>query len=183
MTVQAPMPQVPAPLNQYNSPLPPTNANPRMAFANLPARSEHAAPSFDNSQPEELQRYFMDLEVLLAQNNVIANQEQKQAVLKYLKIRTKSLWKMTKAWSDQTKTYDKFKAEVGKLYPGASSDQTYMIQDLDMVIRHYMCIGILNNLDLEEYYQWFLLISRYLIGKNRLSMQEQLRSFFWGLQP
>ena len=101
----------------------------------------------------------MDLEVLLAQNNIIANQEQKQVVLKYLKIRTKSLWKMTKAWSDQTKTYNEFKVEVGKLYPGTSSDQTYMIQDLDMVIRHYACIGILNNLDLREYYRRFLLIS------------------------
>ena len=94
--------------------------------------------------------------------------------LKYLKIRTKSLWKTTKVWSDQTKTYDKFKVEVGKLYPGMSSNWTYMIQDLDMVIGHYMHIGILNNLDLGKYYQQFLLILWYLIGKNRLSRQEQL---------
>ena len=144
-----------------------------MAFADLPVRSERATPSFDDSQPEELQRYFMDLEVLLAQNNIIANQEQKQVVLKYLKIRTKSLWKTTKAWSDQTKTYNDFKAEVGKLYPGTSSDRTYTIQDLDTVIGHYARIRILNNLDLGEYYQQFLLISQYLIGKNHLSTQEQ----------
>jgi len=123
-----------------------------MAFADLPTRSEHAVPSFDNSQLEELQRYFVDLEVLLAQNNVIANQEWKQVALKYLKIQTESLWKMTELWSDQTKTYDKFKAEVGKLYPGTSSNWTYTIQDLDTVIGHYVCIGILNNLDLGEYY-------------------------------
>ena len=86
-------------------------------------------------------------------------------------------------WSDQTKTYNKFKVEVGKLYPGASSNQTYTIQDLDMVIGHYARIRILNNLDLGEYYQRFLLILQYLIGKNRLSMQEQLQSFFQGLQP
>jgi len=101
----------------------------------------------------------VDLEVLLAQNNVVANQEQKQAALKYLKIQTESLWKTTEAWSDQTKSYNEFKAEVGKLYLGVSSNQTYMIQDLDTVIGHYMCIRIMNNLDLGEYYRWFLLIS------------------------
>jgi len=182
-TVQTPAPQVPVPPNQYNPPLPPANTNPRMAFADLPTHSEHTAPSFDDSQPEELQRYFVDLEVLLAQNNVIANQERKQVALKYLKIWTKSLWKTTKAWFNQTKTYNKFKAEVGKLYLGASSDQTYMIQDLDTVIGHYACIGILNKLDLGEYYRRFLLISQYLISKNCLSIQEQSRSFFRGLQP
>ena len=62
-----------------------------MAFADLSVHSKHTVPSFDDSQPEELQRYFVDLKVLLAQNNVIANQEWKQVVLKYLKIQTKSL--------------------------------------------------------------------------------------------
>jgi len=59
---------------------------------------------------------------------------------------------MTEAWSNQTKTYNEFKVEVGKLYPGASSNRMYTIQDLDMVIGHNVRIGILNNLDLGEYY-------------------------------
>ena len=48
--------------------------------------------------------------------------KRKQAALKYLKIRTKNLWKMTEAWTNPTKTYKEFKAEVFKLYPGSSSD-------------------------------------------------------------
>ena len=79
-------------------------------------------PSFDDNQPEELERYFADLQVLFDQYAVVDDQERKQAALKYLKIRTESLWKTTEAWADQTKTYDKFKTEVFTLYLGATGD-------------------------------------------------------------
>ena len=114
---------------------------------------------------------------------VNADQEKKQAVLKYLKIWTENLWKMTEAWTDLTKTYEELKAEVFKLYLGSSSDRTYMMQDLDLIIGHYAWIDILTSTDLGKYYRWFLLISRYLISKNRLSTQKQSRSFLQGLPP
>ena len=57
------------------------------------------------------------------------------------------------------------------------------MQDLDLIIGHYARIGILTSTDLGEYYCQFLLISRYLISKNRLSTQEQSRSFLRGLLP
>ena len=140
-------------------------------------------PTFDDSQPGELERYFSDLQALFDRHTVTDQQERKQAALKYLKIRTESLWKTTDAWTDQTKTYDEFKTEVFKLYPGAIGDWTYTMQDLDAVIGHYACIGIVTAADLGEYYRKFLLISQYLISKNHLAMQEQSRTFFCGLQP
>ena len=144
-----------------------------MPLADLLARSERSAPSFNDNQPKELERYFANLETLLDRHTVNADQEKKQAMLKYLKIRTENLWKMTKAWTNLTKTYDEFKAEVFKLYLGSSSDRTYMMQDLDLIIGHYARISILTSTDLGEYYRRFLLISRYLISKNRLSTQKQ----------
>jgi hypothetical protein len=187
----APIAQPPAPppvaLAQPNpAPVPaaaPANPNPAMPLANMPGRSERAAPSFDDSQPEELERYFADLELLLDRHAVADNQDRKQAALKYLKYRTESLWKTAEAWADPTKTYDEFKAEIAKLYPGSSSDRTYTMGDLDMVIGQYARIGIASSTDLGEYYRRFILISRYLISKNRLSTQEQSRTFFRGLQP
>jgi hypothetical protein len=154
-----------------------------MPFANLPARGERSAPTFDDSQPEELERYFADLQALFDRHTVNDENERKLAALKYLKFRTESLWKTTDAWTDQTKTYDEFKAEVYSLYPGATGDRTYTMQDLDAVIGHYARIGIVTAADLGEYYRKFLLISRYLISKNRLATQEQSRTFFRGLQP
>ena len=70
-------------------------------------------------------------------------------------------------------TYEKFKTKIFILYPGAMGDQTYMIQDLDMLIGRYTCIGILTSIHLRDYYQEFLLISRYLIGKGCLLTQKQ----------
>jgi hypothetical protein len=105
--------------------------------ANLPGRSERSAPSFDDSQPEGLERYFADLQVLFNRYAVVDDQERKQAALKYLKIRTESLWKTTKAWNNPAMTYEEFKAEIFTLYPGAMGDRTYMIQDLDMLIGCY----------------------------------------------
>ena len=154
-----------------------------MPLANMLGHSERVAPSFDDSQPEELERYFTDLEMLLDCFAVTDNQDWKQGLLRYLKIRTESLWKTTEAWTNQTKTYNKFKAEVAKLYPGSSNDRTYTMQDLNMVIGQYARIGIQSSMELGEYYCCFILISRYPISKNCLLTQEQSRTFFRGLQP
>jgi hypothetical protein len=108
-------------------------------------------------------------------------QDCKQAALKYLKIWTKNLWKLTSTWIDTTKTFDKFKAEVFQLYPGATGNWAYTIQDLNLVIGHYAHTGIWNTTDLGEYHCCFLLISRYLVRKNHLLTQEQSRFFFKGL--
>lgn len=154
-----------------------------MALANLPGRNERSAPKFDETHPDELDPYLDDIQDLLDRYNIIDHAEQKLAAVKYLKTRTSKLWKTTAAWSDAAKTYDEFKEEVIGLYPGARGDRTYTIQDLDLILGHYARTGILSSVDLGEYYRRFLLVSRYLISKNRLSTQEQSRSFFRGLQP
>ena len=101
-----------------------------MAFANLPARGERSAPTFDESQLEELERYFTDLQTLLDRFGVVDENERKLAALCYLKIHTEGLWKTTSAWLDPTKSYAEFKAEVFKLYPGVSGNRTYTIRGL-----------------------------------------------------
>ena len=128
-------------------------------------------------------RYFADLQFLLNRFQVINENERKQAAVKYLKIRTEQLWTTTRAWANQAATFDEFKTEVFQLYPGASADRTWSIQDLDLLIGQTSRVGILTTADLGEYYRQFLLISRYLISMNHLSTHEQSRSFFRGLQP
>ena len=62
-------------------------------------------------------------------------QERKQAAVKYLRYQTERLWKTTDAWADATKTYEEFKAEFSKLYPGSTSDRTFTMQDMDALSR------------------------------------------------
>jgi hypothetical protein len=158
-----------------------------MPLADLPTRRERSAPFFDDSQPKELapqlERYFADLQALLNRYSVADENQRKQAAVGYLRVQTEALWKTTEAWADQSKTYAQFKSEVFKFYPGASGDQTYRIWDLEMVIGHFAQANIQSMADLGEYHRRFRLISHYLIGKGRLSTQEQSRAFFRGFQP
>ena len=124
-----------------------------MGLADMPARGEHSAPYFDDSCPEELNRYFADLQFLLNCFQVVDQNEHKQAAVKYLKIRTEQLWTTTCTWANQTATFNEFKTEVFQLYPGASADRTWSIQDLDLLIGQMSCIGILTTADLGEYYR------------------------------
>ena len=154
-----------------------------MPLADLPARGEESAPSFLDDQPEELVRYFSDLHLLLVRYNVANQQDRKQAACKYTSIRTEQLWKTTNAWLDQAQTFEDFKAEVLKLYPGALGDRTHTLQELEWTVERYARIGIQSVKELGEYYRHFLLITRYLIAKGSLSTQEQSRGFFRGLSP
>ena len=97
-----------------------------MVFADLPYRRERAAPCFDESHPEELERYFLDLEVLFATHNIVLDAERKKAAVRYAKaVRTEKLWRSTPAFSDATRTYNAFKAGVFRMYPEVSVDHTY----------------------------------------------------------
>ncbi len=155
-----------------------------MAFADLPACTERSAPSFDETQPEEIERYFSDLEALLATHRVVADDKRKKAAVRYLKaVCTEKLWKTTPAFEDVTKTYDEFKADIFRLYPGASDDRTYTMQDLDAAVGEHAQVGIFTASDLGEYHRQFLLITCYLISKNRMSTAEQSRAFLRGFWP
>jgi hypothetical protein len=154
-----------------------------MPLADLPAHREESAPSFTSDQPDELVRYFNDLHFLFLCHSVADEQERKQAACKYTTIRTEQLWKTTEAWSDQAQTFEDFKAEVLKLYPGTLGDRTHTLQELEWTVERYARIGIQSVAELGEYYRQYLLITRYLIAKDSISTLEQSRGFFRGLQP
>ncbi|KAH9037343.1 hypothetical protein EDB84DRAFT_1268747 [Lactarius hengduanensis] len=154
-----------------------------MTLADLPGVNERLAPSFSEERPEEAGRYFARVEELFARHTVTTNQDKKLGVLKYLSLRSERLWMGVPAWADQTKTYDEFKAGVLRLYPQASDDATFTIHDLDATVGERARLGILNSNDLGDYYRDFLVISQYLVSKNRLSAAEQSRAFIRGFQP
>ncbi|KAH9009722.1 hypothetical protein EDB85DRAFT_2162357 [Lactarius pseudohatsudake] len=168
-------------INQPNPPAP--AAHRRMTLANLPGVNEWLAPSFSEERPEEAGWYFARVKELLARHTVTTNQDKKLGTLKYLSLRSERLWMGVPAWADQTKTYDEFKAGVLRLYPQASDDATFTIHDLDATVGEQARLGILNSNDLGDYYQDFLVISQYLVSKNRLSAAEQSRAFICGFQP
>lgn len=96
----------------------------------MPSWNKWLAPKFNDNKAEELEKYFSDLEVLLDLYNV-ANH--KQAMVKYLRTETMNLWKITAAWANNVKTYNEFQDEI---YPKATEDWTYTIQDWKTIIGH-----------------------------------------------
>ena len=154
-----------------------------MPLSDLPARREETAPSFLDDQPDELERYFEDLHTLFLCHNVADQQDRKEAACRYTSIRTEQLWKTTSAWSDPAQSFDNFKTEVSKLYPGALGSRSHTLQELERTIARYARIGIQSSAELGEYYHQYLLITRYLIARNSISAIEQSWYFFRGLSP
>src|ERR1700677_4005519 len=91
-----------------------------MPFLDLPTRRERAAPTFADSEPEELEQYFTDLQALLSRHSITDADQCKRAAIKYVSVTTGRLWKSTAAWADTTQSYADFRSEVFRLYPSTA---------------------------------------------------------------
>jgi hypothetical protein len=149
----------------------------------MPARGDRSAPRFDPKQPRELRRYFADLDFVFQRANVTTDQSKKQHACRYADVDTSELWEALPACTDNTKTYDEFKAEVLALYPGAEEERKWSVTDMDALIGERSRLGIISLSDLGDYYRQFLAITTFLRSKTRLSDAEQSRAFVRGFQP
>jgi hypothetical protein len=124
-------------------------------------------PTINNSQPEGLERYFSVLESFFTLHDIINWQERKQAALRYVSVRTESLWKTTEAWTNATKTYKEFKTSLQAL------PWLFWRQDLQLTGSGHtyrtLCPQWYHDLSRPRRdHREFLLISCYL-SKNRIA--------------
>ena len=75
----------------------------------MPARGEHTTPIFDKEKPQEIPRFFDDLEYLLEQAQIISETEKKKQVLRYVDFETEQMWKYLPEFRSTTATYSDFK--------------------------------------------------------------------------
>ncbi|KAJ7183918.1 hypothetical protein C8R46DRAFT_985109, partial [Mycena filopes] len=109
--------------------------------------------------------------------------EKKRHATRFLTVEDQETWEALSTFTDAAKTYDEFKADVLKLYSGNDEERRFALSDLDALIGHYSRNGIYSRDDLTSFYRQFLRITTYLIGKSRLSISEQSRSFLRAMQP
>ncbi|CAK5275986.1 unnamed protein product [Mycena citricolor] len=152
------------------------------ANATMPARGARGAPEFDSKQPRELPRYFSDLEFHFTAANITDPQEKKRQAIRYLSFEDAELWESLDSFSPGI-GYEAFKAAVAKLYPGTDADRRYALADLHTLIGEYASVGILSRADYSEFYRKFLVITKFLVAKGRLSAAEQSRSFRRAISP
>jgi hypothetical protein len=148
----------------------------------MPPRGHSSAPQFNPDIPRELQRYFKELEMLFTTAQIVNNKEKKKHACRYVDIDTADPWESIPEF-DITRTFDKFKTAIFKLYPGSESERKWTIADMDKLVGEQLWMGILNVTDLGNYYQMFYSITKFLLTKNRILEAEQSRAFVREFQP
>ncbi len=154
-----------------------------MPFQDLPCRREESAPILDLSDPREIWRYFDDLDFLFAKHRVSDPQEKKRAAVNYPSVAVERLWKTVRALGDPTRSYEDFKAEIIALYPEAIAAQEHTLADFDRLVTDRTRTPIGSEIELGAYYRDFLIISRFLIAKGRISVQMQARALLASFEP
>ncbi|CAK5274470.1 unnamed protein product [Mycena citricolor] len=149
---------------------------------NMPARGARGAPEFDAKQPRQLLRFFTDLEFHFSLAGVTAEQEKKTHATRYLSVDDQEIWESLDSFL-APHSYASFKADVLKLYPGTDADRRYTLSDLHTLIGEYASVGILSRSDYSEFYRKFLVITKFLVDKARLSTAEQSQAFRRAISP
>lgn len=149
----------------------------------MPARGERAAPTFDQSRPQELPRFFEDLEYLLDRAGIAADADKKRQILRYVDFETERIWKALPEYKAVAKTYLEFKEAILSYYPDATGDYIYSLRDMDILIGERQRLGIATINELNAYHMQFTAITSWLIEKTQLSNLEQQRAYVRAFQP
>ena len=80
-----------------------------MATPLMPVYGERAAPTFSPNRPNEIRRYFTQLERLFTRSNITADATMKSYVTSYVDADTADTWEALAEFKDATKTYDDLK--------------------------------------------------------------------------
>ncbi|KAF7327261.1 Integrase catalytic domain-containing protein [Mycena kentingensis (nom. inval.)] len=154
-----------------------------MAAVPLPARGSHSAPKFDPAKPEELRRYFQDVEFALESAQITPTAAKKKAATRYLPVADAELLEGLDEYTDVTKTYEEFKKAALALYAGNDDEHLHTLRDWDALLGSTARLGIQSQKDLLTFYRDFSRISTFLLSKNRLSETERSHAFLRALQP
>jgi len=149
----------------------------------LPARGERAAPTFDNTKPREIPRFFEDLEFLFKRAKVTDEAEKKKQLTRYVDFELEQIWKTFPEFENPLKSYEDFKAAILVHYPDVSGEYVYSLRDIDLLIGERQRLGITTLKDLSDFHLNFIAITTWLLKKKQLADLEQQRAYVRAFQP
>ena len=152
-----------------------------VATVPMPAKGHSTAPKFSADQPRELRRYFEELDNLFAGAAITDDQTKKSQACRYLDFESADLWQNIPTFAAGS-TYDNWKEELYKLYPGAEADKKYTVADMDKLVGERYRAGIYTLEELASYYRSFFAVTKFLIEKGHLTEKEQNQAFIRGFQ-
>ncbi|PPQ71592.1 hypothetical protein CVT25_007902 [Psilocybe cyanescens] len=145
-------------------------------MSTMPGRNHHSAPKFDRA-PASLVR-FLDEVHRLGANCSLSEQETIDHALAYAPTEDYDLWALQPVASGGN--WAAFKAAMIGLYPGASGNRKYSVNDLQNLIEEQASVPMKTQNQFGEYYRAFLKISMFLKAKDRLTDREISNMFFQG---
>ncbi|KAJ6528190.1 hypothetical protein B0H19DRAFT_1243169 [Mycena capillaripes] len=143
----------------------------------MPARNDRIAPVFDSQKPRDLRRYLRDLEFLFSRSSITEETEKKFHATRFLSIDDQELWELVPEFADTTAAFAQFTAAIFRLYPEADPSRRYSLAYLDALVTEISHIESLFRVRFLESYRRFFTISSFLRAYDRLSTNEQTRTF------
>lgn len=153
------------------------------AVIHMPVRGERAAPMFDITKPQELPKYFDEIEYLFSRAAISDETTKKCHVLRYVNFEIERLWKAIPEFKNPTSSYADFKKAILYYYPEASDDSLYSLADINLLIDKHQRTGISSTAELSSYHLQFVAITSWLIDNYQLSALEQQRAYIRAFQP
>ncbi|KAI0660002.1 hypothetical protein C8Q70DRAFT_879109, partial [Cubamyces menziesii] len=135
----------------------------------MPFPGSSAAPSFRNSEPEQLGRFFDDLEFAFERAKISDDSLRKRLAFRYVSVEVEELWKtLPEADPSSSATFNEFKTAVRALYPELTYYRSYLIVDLARLVEDWRSRIIKTQADYGEFYRAFQAIAGVLRSKGML---------------
>ncbi|KAG6851525.1 hypothetical protein C0991_008401 [Blastosporella zonata] len=157
----------------------------------MPARGHNTAPSFSPNEPQELPRYFQELEFLFASLGVTDDADKKALGIRYVDYNTSEQWLLLVAYEasgiDPTTqtvipySYQDWKTAVISLYPGVDNATKYSMANLDQVTGEAGRADIKTIGQFAAYYRKFYQITKWLVDSGQLGSLKRDCLFWTGL--
>ena len=141
----------------------------------MPIRGERGAPTFDQKRPNDLGRYFIQLETLFTRCEVASDAEKKQFAVSFVESEVADCWKALPEFLNENKTYAQFKQGLFKIYNQVSL--RYILPDLDRLVSERQRAGLSSLQDLAEFHLRFNAIASYLLANQLISAREQSQAY------
>jgi len=138
----------------------------------MPAKGHSTVPKFDD-EPTNLESYFTKLEYQFNRCRIMSTYNYKVQAMRYHDAALHHIWHGTEAYENDEKTWEDFKDEIYKLYPGSGSEQCINLSDILAFIDANTQAPYPNKKELSAYYSRLLSDTTMMICGNRMTPRKQ----------
>ncbi len=108
----------------------------------MPLSNERGTPQWVATSHKGVQRYFRDLEHVMAKHYVIDDVERKEAALLYVSIKVAKHWELLSASDDSLKLFVTFCNGILSFYLGSDKDHQFTLHGYDKLVSSHLETGL-----------------------------------------